>query len=145
MDEPSPSAAAEPPSPPPATTWRVRLGLLLLVVVIAGAIFARRMRNATPPGGGRGPGGAEQRAPLRAHALRSTQALEAKQASVASLEATARAGRAAVESARLDLAHAHATAPIDGRTGLRQVDAGNLVSSSAANGSVVITRVDPIS
>src|SRR6185369_108039 len=60
---------------------------------------------------------------LHAHELLSTQDLEAQQASVAALEATERADRAAVDSARLSLTYARVTAPIDGRTGLRQVDA----------------------
>ena len=81
---------------------------------------------------------------LHAHELLSTQDLEAQEASVASLEATERADRAAVDSARLSVEYARVVAPIDGRTGLRQVDPGNLVSSSDANGIVVITRVDPI-
>ncbi|MFO0684959.1 MAG: efflux RND transporter periplasmic adaptor subunit [Sandaracinus sp.] len=81
---------------------------------------------------------------LHAHELLSTQDLEAQQASVASLEATERADRAAVDTARLSVEYARIVAPIDGRTGLRQVDAGNLVSASDANGIVVITRVDPI-
>ena len=37
------------------------------------------------------------------------------------------------------------TAPISGRLGLRQVDKGNLVSSSDTNGLVVITQTQPIS
>lgn len=82
---------------------------------------------------------------LHARDLLSTQDLEAQQASVAALEATVAQDRASVDSARLSLTYAHVTAPIDGRTGLRQVDAGNLVSSSDATGIVVITRVDPIS
>lgn len=81
---------------------------------------------------------------LHAHELISTQELEAQAASVATLEATARAARAAVERARLDLSYARVVAPIDGHTGLRQVDPGNLVSSSDPNGLVVVTRVDPI-
>jgi multidrug efflux system membrane fusion protein len=81
---------------------------------------------------------------LHAHELLSTQDLEAQQGSVASLEATERADRATVDSARLNLEYTRVTAPIDGRTGLRQVDAGNLVSSADANGIVVITRIDPI-
>jgi multidrug efflux system membrane fusion protein len=81
---------------------------------------------------------------LHAHELLSTQDLEAQQATVASLEATERADRAAVDSARLSLDYAHVTAPIAGRTGLRQIDPGNLVSSADPNGLVVITSVDPI-
>jgi multidrug efflux system membrane fusion protein len=81
---------------------------------------------------------------LHAHELLSTQDLEAQEGSVASLEATVRADRAAVDSARLSVTYAHVTAPIDGLTGLRQIDPGNLVSSTDPNGIVVITRIDPI-
>ena len=37
------------------------------------------------------------------------------------------------------------SAPIAGRLGLRQVDAGNLIRSGDANGLVVITQMQPIS
>ena len=36
-------------------------------------------------------------------------------------------------------------APIDGRTGIRLVDEGNIVRASDANGIVVITQIKPIS
>jgi multidrug efflux system membrane fusion protein len=81
---------------------------------------------------------------LHEHDLLSLQDLQAQEAAVATLEATERADRAAVDAARLNLAYARVVAPIDGRTGIRQVDPGNLVSSSDANGLVVITRIDPI-
>jgi multidrug efflux system membrane fusion protein len=81
---------------------------------------------------------------LHAHELLSTQDLEAQAASVATLEASARADRAALERARLDLAYTRVVSPIDGQTGLRQVDPGNLVGASDANGLVIVTRVDPI-
>jgi len=81
---------------------------------------------------------------LRAHELLSTQDYEAQQASVAALQATVSADHAAVESARLNLQFTRIVAPIDGRTGLRQIDPGNLVSSSDSNGIVVIASVDPI-
>ena len=81
---------------------------------------------------------------LHAHELLSTQDLQAQEASVASLDATVQADRASADAARLNLQYTRITAPIDGRTGLRQVDPGNLVSSSDANGIVVITSVNPI-
>lgn len=82
---------------------------------------------------------------LHAHDLLSTQDLEVQAASVATLEATERASRAQLERARLDLTYTRVVAPVDGQTGLRQVDPGNLVSSTDANGLVVVTRVAPIS
>lgn len=81
---------------------------------------------------------------LHAHELLSTQDLEAQAATVATLEASTRADRAAVDRARLDLAYTRVVSPIDGQTGLRQVDPGNLVGASDANGLVVVTRIDPI-
>jgi multidrug efflux system membrane fusion protein len=81
---------------------------------------------------------------LHEHELLSTQDLQAQEGNVAVAEATLQADRASVDAARLNLEWTHVVAPIDGRLGLRQVDPGNLVSSTDANGIVVITRVDPI-
>lgn len=53
--------------------------------------------------------------------------------------------QAAVDSAKLNLTYCHVTAPVSGRIGLRQVDVGNYVTTSDANGIVVITELDPIS
>ena len=50
-----------------------------------------------------------------------------------------------VDNARLRLSFARVTAPISGRVGLRQVDAGNMVTGSEVNGLVMITQVQPIS
>jgi multidrug efflux system membrane fusion protein len=53
--------------------------------------------------------------------------------------------QAAIESAQATLNYATIRAPIDGRTGLRQVDEGNIVRSSDTSGIVVITQLRPIS
>ena len=45
----------------------------------------------------------------------------------------------------LNLTYAHIIAPVSGRVGLRQVDAGNYVTTGDANGIVLITQIDPIS
>lgn len=66
------------------------------------------------------------------------------QATVDQYEGTVMVDKAAVDSARLQLEWARITAPIDGRTGVRLVDPGNLVHASDANGLVVITQLDPI-
>jgi multidrug efflux system membrane fusion protein len=52
---------------------------------------------------------------------------------------------AAVDNARLQLTYARITAPISGRLGLRQVDAGNIVRANDVTGLVVITATAPIS
>ena len=52
--------------------------------------------------------------------------------------------KAAEGAARLNLAHTRIVAPIEGRIGLRNVDVGNQVSASDANGIAVITKMTPI-
>ncbi|MCX7101370.1 MAG: MdtA/MuxA family multidrug efflux RND transporter periplasmic adaptor subunit [Methylobacter sp.] len=53
--------------------------------------------------------------------------------------------KAQVNNAKLQLAYARLTAPISGRVGLRQIDQGNIVHASDANGLAVITQLQPIS
>ena len=81
---------------------------------------------------------------LRKGNLIPQQQVDDQRALVAQLDATTRADKAQVENARLMLDYARITSPIDGITGLRQVDPGNLVHASDASGIVVITQVDPI-
>jgi multidrug efflux system membrane fusion protein len=49
-----------------------------------------------------------------------------------------------VDNAKLQLSYTRVTAPIAGRLGLRQVDSGNMIRATDANGLVVITQVQPI-
>lgn len=72
------------------------------------------------------------------------QQVDDQRTAVDQLEAAARADRAQIESARLLLDYARITSPIDGVTGIRQVDPGNLVRSSDASGIVVVTQLDPM-
>jgi multidrug efflux system membrane fusion protein len=51
---------------------------------------------------------------------------------------------AAMEAARLDLDFTTVRAPIAGRTGLRLVDEGNLVTANQSGGLVVIAQLQPI-
>src|SRR5262245_13773140 len=51
--------------------------------------------------------------------------------------------QAQIENAQLQLDYAQVKAPLDGITGVRQVDAGNIIHQSDANGIVVITAIDP--
>ena len=59
-------------------------------------------------------------------------------------QATLRADEAQASAARLNLDYARITSPIDGVTGLRQVDPGNVVRPSDVNGIVLVRQVDPI-
>lgn len=49
-----------------------------------------------------------------------------------------------IDNAKLQLTYTRITAPISGRVGLRQVDAGNIVHQSDVNGILSIAQVKPI-
>ena len=72
------------------------------------------------------------------------QQVDSQAAQVKTLEGTVKVDQAQVDNARLNLSYTRITAPLGGRLGLRQVDAGNMVRSSDANGVAIITQVDPI-
>jgi multidrug efflux system membrane fusion protein len=60
-------------------------------------------------------------------------------------EAQVKLDQALIDNAKANLQWATIKAPISGRTGIRLVDKGNLVSASDATGIVVITQLRPIS
>ncbi len=60
-------------------------------------------------------------------------------------EGSVKSDQALVDNQALNLTYAHVVAPVSGRVGLRQVDAGNYVTTGDANGIVLITQLDPIS
>src|SRR5256885_1426963 len=64
---------------------------------------------------------------------------------VKQLEGTVKMDQASVDSARLNLSYTNITAPLGGKLGLRQVDPGNMVRTTDANGVAIITQVDPMS
>ena len=82
---------------------------------------------------------------LAATAYTTAQQSDTQKALVAQLEAQLRQDQAQIDNARAQLAYTTLTAPIDGRIGIRQVDAGNIVHASDASGIVVITTLQPIS
>jgi multidrug efflux system membrane fusion protein len=59
-------------------------------------------------------------------------------------KAAIEAAQAAINSANLNLTYTRITAPISGRIGLRQVDSGNMVHATDANGIAVIAQLQPI-
>src|SRR5665213_869120 len=66
-------------------------------------------------------------------------------ATVHQLEGTVQLDQGIVANAKVNLAYCHITAPVAGRLGLRQVDAGNYVTASDANGIVMLNQMKPIS
>ena len=70
---------------------------------------------------------------------------DTQKALVDQLVATVNADQAAIDSAKVLLAYTTISSPIDGRTGLRLVDRGNIVRAGDANGIVMITQLKPIS
>jgi len=73
------------------------------------------------------------------------QTYDTQKALVDQLAATVKADQAAIDSAKVQLDYTTITSPLDGRTGIRQVDQGNIVHAVDANGLVVITQLHPIS
>ncbi|MBK8177163.1 MAG: MdtA/MuxA family multidrug efflux RND transporter periplasmic adaptor subunit [Rhodospirillales bacterium] len=72
------------------------------------------------------------------------QTLDTQEALVRQYTATLQVNQAKVDSARLDVGYCRIVSPIDGRVGLRQVDAGNYVRTADTDGIVVVTQVRPI-
>ncbi|MBL8512326.1 MAG: MdtA/MuxA family multidrug efflux RND transporter periplasmic adaptor subunit [Betaproteobacteria bacterium] len=81
---------------------------------------------------------------LREKGMVSQQQLDNLESQARQFEAGIKVSQAQVENARLQLSYTKITAPIAGRLGLRQMDAGNIIRSSDPNGLVVITQIDPI-
>ena len=73
------------------------------------------------------------------------QLVETQQAQVKQLQAAIKADEAAIEWAQTQLSYAQLTSPIDGVTGIRQVDIGNIIHPTDPNGLVVVTQLEPIS
>ncbi len=74
----------------------------------------------------------------------SQQQLDTQRATVAQYEGAVEADKGQVSSAQVNLSYTHIIAPVTGRVGLRQVDAGNYVTPGDTNGIVVITQLQPI-
>ena len=72
------------------------------------------------------------------------QQVDTQRSLVRQYDAALISDRAMVASAELQLSYTKIMAPITGRVGLRQVDAGNMIRSTDANGLVIMTQMDPI-
>jgi multidrug efflux system membrane fusion protein len=73
------------------------------------------------------------------------QLVETQKAQVEQLQAAIKADEAAIEWAQTQLSYTQLTSPIDGVTGIRQIDIGNIIHPTDPNGLVVVTQLEPIS
>lgn len=72
------------------------------------------------------------------------QQKDTQRSTVEQLTAQISADEAAIENAQTQLDYATIRAPIDGVTGFRQVDQGNIVNAATQTGIVTIAQVEPI-
>ncbi len=72
------------------------------------------------------------------------QQYDTQRALVAQFEAQVQADQGAIENNKAILSYTKIVAPLAGRTGLRLVDAGNIVHAADTTGIVVITQIRPI-
>jgi multidrug efflux system membrane fusion protein len=69
---------------------------------------------------------------------------QAQQAAAGQSGGSIKADLAAIQAAKVNLNYTRITSPINGVVGLRQVDPGNIVHASDANGLLVVTQLEPI-
>jgi multidrug efflux system membrane fusion protein len=72
------------------------------------------------------------------------QQLDTQRTLVAQLEAQVKLDQGAIDNAAAYLRWCTITSPIDGRTGIRLVDPGNVVRAATATPIVVVTQIQPI-
>ena len=72
------------------------------------------------------------------------QQLDTQRSLVAQLEAQVKLDQGAIDSAKTFLDYCTITSPIAGRTGILQIDQGNIVHATDTGGLVVITQLHPI-
>jgi membrane fusion protein, multidrug efflux system len=82
---------------------------------------------------------------LQPQDLASKQTVDTARAQVDQLTAQLQVDQAVIDNARTQLEYTRITSPINGRTGIRLIDPGNIVHGANATGIVVVTQVQPIS
>src|SRR6202046_2891692 len=82
---------------------------------------------------------------LQPQDLASKQTVDTQRATVDQLHAQVQVDQAVIDNARTQLDYTRITSPIDGRTGVRLIDPGNIVRAAGTAGIVVVTQVQPIS
>jgi multidrug efflux system membrane fusion protein len=82
---------------------------------------------------------------LQPQELASKQTVDTAQALLNQLKAQVQVDQALIDNARTQLDYTRITSPINGRTGIRLIDPGNIVHAAGTTGIVVVTQVQPIS
>jgi multidrug efflux system membrane fusion protein len=83
--------------------------------------------------------------PLEAKGYATSQLVDTQKAQIAQLEAMIKSDEAVIENAKVNLGYTRLTAPIDGVTGIRQIDQGNIIHPTDPAGLVDLTQIQPIS
>jgi multidrug efflux system membrane fusion protein len=83
--------------------------------------------------------------PLATRGFATQQLLDTQKAQVSQLQNAVKSDEALIDAANVQLSYARLTSPIDGVTGIRQVDIGNIIHPTDPNGLVVVTQIEPIS
>jgi multidrug efflux system membrane fusion protein len=83
--------------------------------------------------------------PLEAKGYATTQLVDTQKAQIAQLQSMVKSDEAVIENAEVNLGYTRLTAPIDGVTGIRQVDQGNIIHPTDPAGLVDVTQIQPIS
>ena len=73
------------------------------------------------------------------------QLLDTQKAQVAQLQNAIKSDDALIDASKVQLEYTKLTSSIDGVTGVRQVDVGNIIHPTDPNGLVVVTQIEPIS
>jgi multidrug efflux system membrane fusion protein len=81
---------------------------------------------------------------LRGQNLIPEQQVTDQEAVLAQQNGNTRGDQAQIDAAKLNLDYARIISPIDGVTGVRLVDPGNIVHAADATGLVVVAQLDPI-
>jgi multidrug efflux system membrane fusion protein len=82
---------------------------------------------------------------LQPQDLASKQTVDTQKALVEQIAAQIHVDQAVIDNARTQLDYTRIVSPIDGRTGIRLIDPGNIVRAAATTGIVVVTQMQPIS
>jgi membrane fusion protein, multidrug efflux system len=83
--------------------------------------------------------------PLYKEGWATSQLLDTQKAQVAQLVNAVKSDQALIDAANVQLSYTRLTSPINGVTGIRQIDVGNIIHPTDPNGLVVVTQLEPIS